>query len=281
VEIPARTGWPLVYNKNNNQFYRPFVQDYTGEPVPEETFAHSHLSWSSAILCQLSPSAMIHSILPVQFTCLSVFLHNLFPSPVWSPSWSVTLHFVLHTFLHPIIVFFRKTCPYQRNLFCCSTEIMSFNPGLSQLFTWNSFTFTLHIHPSILIFAHWSATSLAICRPSGCTMVSGVVVIVIVGICNHSQMRTSKCAFNFWYEYRSWPWLEMQKRNFWWVRVRGHTWHIADHLWMASSFFYKPGLTSMQHTTLHTPAVQTPSHYQWYIHIGKQWYQMPELRSLV
>jgi len=31
--------------------------------------------------------------------------------------------------------------------------------------------------------------SLAICRPSGCIVVSGVVVIV----CNRSQMRTSKC----------------------------------------------------------------------------------------
>jgi len=33
---------------------------------------------------------------------------------------------------------------------------------------------------------------LAICRPSGCTVVSGVVVVV-VGVCNRSQMRTSKC----------------------------------------------------------------------------------------
>jgi len=32
---------------------------------------------------------------------------------------------------------------------------------------------------------------LAICRPSGCTVVSGVVVVVVV--CNRSQMRISKC----------------------------------------------------------------------------------------
>ena len=41
------------------------------------------------------------------------------------------------------------------------------------------------------------ATSLAIClyRPSDRTMASGVVVVVvvIVGVCNRSQMRTSKC----------------------------------------------------------------------------------------
>jgi len=36
---------------------------------------------------------------------------------------------------------------------------------------------------------------LAICRLSGCTVVSGVVVVVVVvvGVCNRSQMRTSKC----------------------------------------------------------------------------------------
>jgi len=32
----------------------------------------------------------------------------------------------------------------------------------------------------------------------------------------------------------------------------------------------------MQHTILHTTAVQSPSHFQWYILIGKQWYQLPE-----
>jgi len=37
--------------------------------------------------------------------------------------------------------------------------------------------------------------SLAICRPSGCTVASGVVGVgvVVVGACNCSQMRTSKC----------------------------------------------------------------------------------------
>jgi len=36
---------------------------------------------------------------------------------------------------------------------------------------------------------------LAICRPSGCTVVSCVIVVVVVviGVCNRSQMRTSKC----------------------------------------------------------------------------------------
>jgi len=32
--------------------------------------------------------------------------------------------------------------------------------------------------------------SLVICRPSGCTVVSGIIVD---GVCDRSQMRTSKC----------------------------------------------------------------------------------------
>ena len=88
-----------------------FVWDYLGEPVPEETFTHSHPSWSSITLYQLSPSTMIHSILPVQFKCLTVFLHSLSPSFLWSTSWPGTLHFILHIFLHPIIVFFSQHMP--------------------------------------------------------------------------------------------------------------------------------------------------------------------------
>ena len=38
--------------------------------------------------------------------------------------------------------------------------------------------------------------------------------------------------------------------------------------------YYGTGLTSMQHTTSHTTAGQSPSHYEWYILIDKQWYQL-------
>jgi len=41
--------------------------DNRGEPVQEETFTHSHLSWSSVIPYLLSPSITIHGIIPVQF----------------------------------------------------------------------------------------------------------------------------------------------------------------------------------------------------------------------
>ena len=39
---------------------------------------------------------------------------------------------------------------------------------------------------------------------------------------------------------------------------------------------YGPGLTSMQRTTSQTTTVQSPPHFQWYILIGKQRYQLPE-----
>jgi len=79
-----------------------FVQDNPGELVPEEKFIHSHLSWSSVIPYLLPPSIIIHGLLPVQFTCLTVFFHNLSPSFLWSTSWPDTLHFIiLYTFLHP------------------------------------------------------------------------------------------------------------------------------------------------------------------------------------
>jgi len=88
-----------------------FVRNNPGEPVPEETFAHSHLSWSSIVSYLLHPSNTTYSILPVQSTCLTVILHNLSPSFLWSTSRPGTLHFILHTFLHPIIVFFLQNMP--------------------------------------------------------------------------------------------------------------------------------------------------------------------------
>jgi len=52
-----------------------------GGLVPEETFTHSHSSWSSDMLYQLPPSTATHSILLVKFTCLTVLFHNLCPGP--------------------------------------------------------------------------------------------------------------------------------------------------------------------------------------------------------
>jgi len=73
-----------------------------------------------------------------------------------APSTSYSIHFCTQS-----LSSFRNTCPYHRNLFHCSTEIMSsntslsFNPFLAILFC----SFTPHNHLTILISARWSATS--------------------------------------------------------------------------------------------------------------------------
>ena len=70
-----------------------FVQGNLGESVPEETFTHSHLSCSSIIPYLLPPPFMIHGILLFQFTCLTVFFHNLSKfSLVYLLAWHPSLH---------------------------------------------------------------------------------------------------------------------------------------------------------------------------------------------
>ena len=72
----------------------PFVWDYPGELVSEETFTHSHLSWSSIILYLLPPFTTIHSIFPVQFMCLTVFFAQPLSksSLVYLSVWYCPLH---------------------------------------------------------------------------------------------------------------------------------------------------------------------------------------------
>ena len=111
---PPRHRCKIIQTHTRTQpFYGSldFVRDNPGDSVPEETFTHSNLSWSSIIPYQLPPSITIHDILSVQVTCLTIFFHNLSPSFLWSTSWSGTPHLILRTFLHPIIVFFSQHMP--------------------------------------------------------------------------------------------------------------------------------------------------------------------------
>ena len=62
-------------------------------------------SWSSDILYHLPPFTMIHNILFIQFTFLTVLFDNLSPGPLWSSSWSWTLYFMHRAFLHPVVIF--------------------------------------------------------------------------------------------------------------------------------------------------------------------------------
>jgi len=80
------------------------VSQYQKNPSPTHTYPGHQSSFY-----HLPSTTTIHSILHVQFMCLTVFLHSLCPSPFWSTSWFGTLHFILYTFLHPIIFFFFTT----------------------------------------------------------------------------------------------------------------------------------------------------------------------------
>jgi len=138
--------------------YRPFVRDCPGRPVPEETFTHSHPSWSSDILYQLPPFTAILVVLFVQFTCLTVFFNNrlqvLFGLPLGlGPSTSYCMHFFTQSSSS-----FHSTCSYHRSLFCCNTSAVSYIPNLS-LSSLLSFSLTPHIHLNILISSHWISTS--------------------------------------------------------------------------------------------------------------------------
>ena len=101
----------LIMHTHTQPFYSSveFVRDNPGELVPEETFTHSHSSWSSII-----PICFLHLPRTMASPYSIHVLSSLFPqSPsfLWSTSWPGTPHFILHTFLHPIIVFFSQHMP--------------------------------------------------------------------------------------------------------------------------------------------------------------------------
>ena len=87
--------------------------------------------------------------------CLTVFFHNLSPSPLF---FLLVWNFI--HFFSELLSSFCSTCWYRCNLSCWSTEIMwsilnlSPNLSLGNL----SFTLTPHIHLTIIISARWSAT---------------------------------------------------------------------------------------------------------------------------
>ena len=96
----------------------PFVRDYPGEPVPEETLTHPPSN-----LCQLLPST--------DPPCSNYVLDSLFAQPLSMSSlvyllvWSPPPHFFTKSMSS-----FCNTCPYHCSLFCCSINIISSIPSL-------------------------------------------------------------------------------------------------------------------------------------------------------
>jgi len=101
-------------NNNNNHF----MALYLGLPGWADTRRNIlQLTPIMIINHPLSTSSIfLYSILPVQSACLTVFLHNLFPSPLWSTSGYRTVHFI-HLFTQSLFSFC-NTCPCHCKLFC-------------------------------------------------------------------------------------------------------------------------------------------------------------------
>jgi len=85
-----------------------FLRDNPGEPVPEETFTHSHLSWSTIVPYLLHPSTTIHGILPTRVTIFStISLQVFYGQPLGlAPSTSYSIHFFTQS-----LSSFCNTCP--------------------------------------------------------------------------------------------------------------------------------------------------------------------------
>ena len=128
---------PCYIHKLQVLYYHDYYNCYTALWMLSRTtrmsqyqkkHSHSHLSWSSIIPYLLPPSIIIHGTISVQFTCLTVFLHNLCPSFFGLPlSLAPSTSYSIHVFPKSLSSF-HNICPYHRNLFCCSTKIMPSNP---------------------------------------------------------------------------------------------------------------------------------------------------------
>jgi len=103
VTIGINNYYSVYTHTHTQPFYGSVesVWDNPGEPVPEETFTHSHSSWSSII-----PICFLHLLRTIASSAFSPRALQSFstisPSLLWSTSWPGTLHFILHTFLHTL-----------------------------------------------------------------------------------------------------------------------------------------------------------------------------------
>ena len=93
-----------------------FVRDNPGELVQEETFTHSHSSWSSIIpicflhLLRSMASSLFNPHALQSFSTISVRVFFGLPLGL-APSTSYSIHFFTQS-----LSSFRNTCPYHRNL---------------------------------------------------------------------------------------------------------------------------------------------------------------------
>ena len=117
---------------------------------------HTYCAHQSSLICFLYLlRSMASSLFNLRaWQSFSQSLQVFFGLPLGlEPSTSYSIHFFTQS-----LSSFRSTCPHHRNLFCCTTEIMSSNPSLSlnPLLGTLSCSLMPHIHLTILI---WSLPS--------------------------------------------------------------------------------------------------------------------------
>jgi len=132
------TTWVSWYQKKHSPTHHP------DHPIFISFF---HLPWSIA-----SSLFKLHAW---QFFC-TTSVHVLFGLALGlEPSTSYSIHFCTQS-----LSSFRNTCPYHRNLFCCSINIMSSIPSLclNSLLGTLSFTWTFYIMgKGIMTLLFWLA----------------------------------------------------------------------------------------------------------------------------
>jgi len=107
-----RSRFILYNNNNNNNCFMALCRDYPDDPVPKETFTHSHL----IINHPLSASSIYYN--PQHPPCSIYMLDGLFAQPL-----QVLFGLELSTsysrrFFTRSMSSFHNTCPYHLNLFC-------------------------------------------------------------------------------------------------------------------------------------------------------------------
>jgi len=125
----ANCSWGLTHTHTQPLYGSvDFVRDNPGELIPEETFTHSHLSWSSNIplyfhhLLQSMASSLINPCALQSFSTISLQVFFVLPLGL-TPSTSYSIHFFTQS-----LSSFRSTCPYHRNLVAVVLRLCQLNP---------------------------------------------------------------------------------------------------------------------------------------------------------
>jgi len=145
----------LHTRQQQQPFYGPLSM-ITGVSWYQKKHSHTHHPDHHPIFISFFhlPRSIASSVFRLrawQSFCTTSF-HVLFGLPLGlEPSTSYSIHFFTES-----VSAFRSTCPYHRNLFCYSINIISSIPSLSlnSLLGTLSFVLTLQIHLTILISAH-------------------------------------------------------------------------------------------------------------------------------